>query len=79
MPLKRRVMTFSRSIGCALVLLLLLGCSNKASELLETAAFEEAQMNWSHAKELYEELVRLYPASKEAEIAKVRLADLSQR
>jgi TolA-binding protein len=57
----------------------LLGCSNKASELFETAAFEEAQMNWSHAKELYEELVRLYPSSKEAELAKARLTDLNQR
>ena len=59
--------------------LMLLGCSDKSKELFETAAFEEAQSNYPHAKELYEELVRQYPSSKEAEIARARIADLSNR
>jgi len=65
-----------RSIGCVLGLFLLLGCSDKAKELFETAAFEENQGNIPHAKELYEELVRSYPSSKEAELARAHLADL---
>ena len=71
-------MIFARLILCTLCLMLL-GCSDKAKELFETAAFEEAQSNYPHAKQLYEELVRLYPSSKEAEIARGRIADLSNR
>jgi TolA-binding protein len=57
--------------------ILLLGCSgDKAKDLLETAEFEERQMNVPHAKQLYEEVIRLYPASKEAEAARARLAAL---
>lgn len=59
--------------------LLLAGCSDKAKDLLETAYFEEAQSNFPHAKEIYEELVRLYPSSKEAEIARARIVDLGNR
>jgi TolA-binding protein len=58
--------------------LLLLGCSDKAKELFETAAFEENQGNIPHAKELYEELVRSYPSSKEAELARTHLTDLNK-
>lgn len=58
---------------------MLLGCSDKAKDLFETAAFEEAQSNYPHAKQLYEELVQLYPSSREAEIARARIADLSSR
>jgi TolA-binding protein len=65
-----------RSIFCALSFLLLLGCSDKPKELFETAAFEENQGNIAHAKEIYEELVRSYPSSKEAELAKAHLTDL---
>lgn len=54
------------------------GCTgDKPKELLETAEFEERQMNVPHAKQLYEELVRLYPTSPEADIARSRLAALS--
>jgi TolA-binding protein len=61
----------------ALCCMLLLGCSgDKAKDLLETAEFEERQMNVPHAKQLYEEVIRLYPASKEAETARARLAAL---
>ena len=61
----------------ALCCTLLMGCSgDKAKDLLETAEFEERQMNLPHAKQLYEDVIRLYPASKEAETARARLAAL---
>jgi len=68
----------TRRILCALGCVLLLSCSgDKAKELFETAAFEERQMNLPHAKQLYEDIVRLYPASKEADMARARLAQLN--
>lgn len=58
--------------------LFLAGCpGNKAKDLLETAELEERQMNVVHAKQLYEEVIRLYPESKEAESARARLAALT--
>ena len=72
-------MITARLILCALCLMLL-GCSDqKANELFETAAFEENQNNIPHAKQLYQELVNLYPSTKVAEIAKARLAELDNR
>jgi hypothetical protein len=66
-------------ILCSLCCLLLMSCSgDKAKERLETAEFEERQMNLPHAKQLYEDVIRLYPASKEAATAQARLADLKQ-
>ncbi|MCC6141617.1 MAG: hypothetical protein IT389_13485 [Nitrospira sp.] len=57
---------------------LLLSCSgDKAAELLETAEFEERQMNLPHAKQLYDDIVRLYPSSKQADTARARLAQLN--
>ena len=71
----------TRWINIVFVVLLLVGataCSaDKAKELLETAELEERQMNLSHAKQLYEEVLRLYPSSKEAETARARLAKLN--
>lgn len=65
---------------CALFSLLLLACSgDKAKELLETAEFEERQMNLPHAKQLYEDVIHLYPSSTEAETARARLAQLNTR
>lgn len=59
--------------------LVLTACSgDKPKELLETAELEERQHNVVHAKELYEDLVRLYPTSPQAEIARARLTSLSQ-
>jgi TolA-binding protein len=58
--------------------LLLGGCTgDKAKELLETAEFEERQMNVPHAKQLYEEVIRLYPSSPQAQTARERLAKLN--
>lgn len=68
--------------GRILVLMLgivLTACSgDKPKELLETAELEERQHNLVHAKQLYEDLVRLYPTSPQAEIARSRLTSLSQ-
>ena len=36
---------------------------DQASQLLETAQFEERQTNLTHAKELYEDILRQYPDS----------------
>lgn len=72
-------MTLKNLTGAALVLSLLLGgCSgDKAKQLLETAELEERQMNVPHAKQLYEEVIRLYPSSQEAQTARERLAKLN--
>jgi hypothetical protein len=71
-------MTTTRIMLCALCCALLLGCpGNKAKEILETAEFEERQMNLPHAKQLYEDVIRLYPTSKEADTARARLAQLN--
>ena len=62
----------------SLAIVFSLGCTgDKAKELLETAEFEERQMNLPHAKQLYEDVIRLYPTSKEAETSQARLAALS--
>ena len=69
----------ARLMFCALCCVFLLSCSgDKAKELLETAEFEERQMNLPHAKQLYEDVIRLYPTSKEAATARTRLAALKQ-
>ena len=68
------------TLSCAAVILLLVlsGCSgDKAKSLLETAELEERQMNVPHAKQLYEEVIRLYPSSPEAQTARERLAKLN--
>jgi len=68
-----------RLMLCMFCCILLLSCSgDKAKDLLETAEFEERQMNLPHAKQLYEDVIRLYPTSKEAEKAQARLAALKQ-
>jgi len=61
---------------CALSLFLSACTGDKAKELLETAEFEERQMNLPHAKQLYEDIVRLYPSTKEADTARTRLSQL---
>lgn len=65
-------------LGLCLLLSMTLACSgDKAKELLETAEFEERQMSLPHAKQLYEDVIRLYPTSKEADQARARLASLT--
>jgi TolA-binding protein len=64
-----------------MILVLLLSSSacgpDQASQMLETAQFEERQTNLVHAKELYENIVRHYPDSPAAKIARTRLAELA--
>jgi TolA-binding protein len=65
--------------GVILALALLAGCSgDKAKDLLDTAELEERQMNLPHAKQLYEDVIRLYPSSREAQTARERLAKLNR-
>ena len=79
MALERPTMMTARLMLCALGCVLLLSCSgDKAKDLLETAEFEERQMNLPHAKQLYEDVIRLYPTSKEAVTARARLDALKQ-
>ena len=76
---ERTTMKTTRLMLCALSCILLMSCSgDKAKEMLETAEFEERQMNLPHAKQLYEDVIRLYPTSKEATTAQARLAALKQ-
>ena len=64
-------------IGAFVLCIVLAACSaDKPKELLEIAEFEERQMNLPHAKQLYEDLIRLYPTSNEAATARTRLAAL---
>ncbi len=71
------MMTRWMHIGAVAVCLALAACSgDKSQELLETAQFEERQHNAAHAKQLYEEIVRSYPSSPQAETARARLAAL---
>jgi TolA-binding protein len=60
-----------------LCLIVVTACGDKPKDLLETAEFEERQMNVPHAKQLYEELIRRYPSSQEADKARARLAALN--
>jgi TolA-binding protein len=51
-------------------------CGSSAKELLDTAEFEELQRNTTHARELYQEIVRTHPGSPEAMKATERLQAL---
>ena len=76
--MRTTLLTILLSGLCALLFVVTLGCSgDKPKELLETAEFEERQMNLPHAKQLYEDVIRLYPTSKEAETARARLTQLN--
>lgn len=71
-------MTRSLAMILFACLLAVSACSGgKPKELLETAEFEERQMNLPHARQLYEDVIRLYPTSKESETARARLAALT--
>jgi hypothetical protein len=66
-------------IGAVVFCVVLAACNGeKPKELPETAELEERQHNVIHAKQLYEDLVRLYPSSPQAETARKRLVSLNQ-
>jgi len=71
-------------IRSAALILCVLGClfsgctGDQPKEMLGTAEFEERQMNIPHAKQLYEDIIRLYPSSKEADVARTRLTALNR-
>jgi TolA-binding protein len=61
---------------------MLAGCvsgEKKATELLDTAGFEEKQNNFEHAAKLYDEIIRNYPGSRAATEAATRLGALKNR
>jgi TolA-binding protein len=65
-------------IGAVVFCVALAACTgDKAKELFETAELEERQHNVVHAKQLYEDLIRLYPSSPQAETARARLVLLN--
>jgi outer membrane protein assembly factor BamD (BamD/ComL family) len=60
--------------------LVLAACSgNKASELYETAKFEELQNNREHAVQLYEQIIAEYPSSDYAVQAKDRINAIKKK
>ena len=64
-------------LAIALTAAILAGCSGGgASQLLETAKFEELQRNLPHARKLYAEIVEKYPGSPQANEAQRRLSAL---
>jgi outer membrane protein assembly factor BamD (BamD/ComL family) len=60
------------------MLLVLVGCGDKAKDLYETAQLEEKQNNRPHATELYRQIVEEHPDSPYASQAKTRLAELEK-
>jgi len=60
------------------LLLLLMGCGDKAKDLLDTAQLEEKQNNKPQATKLYRQIVEEYSDSPFANQAKTRLAELER-
>ena len=67
-------------VGAGALCVVLAACSgDKPKELLETAELEERQHNVVHAKQLYEDLVHLYPSSPQAETARKKIKSSRSR
>jgi TolA-binding protein len=56
----------------------LAGCGGSADDMLDTARLEELQNNPTHARQIYEDLVRRYPGTPEAAQAQERLRALGE-
>ena len=56
----------------------LVGCSDKAKDLFDTAQLEEKQNNRPPATKLFRQIVEEYPDSPYADPAKSRLAELEK-
>jgi outer membrane protein assembly factor BamD (BamD/ComL family) len=69
---------FMRRFLAGCLLLLLVGCADKAKDLYDTAQLEEKQFNKPHATKLYRQIVAEYPDSPYANQAKARLAELEK-
>ena len=67
----------TKTTTAVLLALFLAACGDSAAKMLETAKFEELQRNTTHARELYQEILRSHPNSPEAAIAKERLSALN--
>jgi hypothetical protein len=63
----------------ALILILAACGGEKASEMFETAKFEELQNNREHATQLYEQIIVRYPNSEYAPKAKERIDALKKK
>ena len=65
-------------VAMVLFFVLLVGCGGGESpdSLFETAQFEEKQTNFTHAKELYHQIIRDHPNSEWARRAKERFEAL---
>jgi len=61
------------------LLLLLVGCGDKAKDLFDTAELEEKQNNKPHATKLYRQIVEEHPDSPYATQAKTRLTELEKK
>lgn len=60
--------------------LALSSCSGrKAEETFETAKLEELQKNYTHARQLYREIIEKYPNSEYAARAAERLKELEKK
>ena len=69
---------FGRCLCLALVMGVLLACGEDPQQLFETAQFEEQQHNPTHAKELYERILRDHGTSAIARKAEERLRELQK-
>lgn len=56
-----------------------LGCGEDPQQLFETAQFEEQQHNYTHAKELFERILRDHATSPMAKKAEERLKELTKK
>lgn len=69
---------FNRWLCLTLLMGFLMACGEDPQQLFETAQFEEQQQNQTHAKELYERILRDHAKSPVAGKAEERLKELQK-